>query len=107
MKRFMPLVLAIGLLVSLAGAAVAHPCGSRIDRRQAFQRERIFRGRMGGQLTRREAIRLRLGERHIRRMEWRSRADGRISMRERMRINRALDRESRGIYRLRHNRRSV
>jgi hypothetical protein len=107
MKRFTLLILATGLLVSMAGVASAHPCSPRIDRRQAFQRERIIRGRMSGQLTRREALRLRLGERHIRRMEWRSRADGRLSMRERMRINRALDRESRAIYRLRHNRRIV
>jgi hypothetical protein len=103
MKKLSTILLA-GILASLV-ASVAFAGTPRIDRRQALQHERIARGRECGQLTRGEAARLHLGQRHVRRMEWRAQADGRFTRGERRRIERAQDRQSRMIERLRHNRR--
>ena len=111
MKRLSMWILAAVLTASCAGTALAHPHRTStrgIDRREMHQGMRIRAGVRQGDLTRREAMRLRMRERHIHRMEARSRADGRITGRERYRMHRALDRESRAIYRLRHNpRRSI
>jgi len=93
-----------GILASLiAGAAFAGT--ARIDRREARQHERIAEGRRHRQLTRGELARLHAGQRHIRRMERRAGSDGIFTRRERMRIERAQDRQSRAIYRFKHNRR--
>ena len=108
MKRFTMSFLAAVLLASVAGPAFAHPHASpRVDRREFRQHLRIRDGVHRGQLTRREARRLRMGQRRIHRMEWRSKADGRFTLRERFRIRRMQDRQGRAIYRLRHNGRSI
>ena len=85
MKRLTILILATALAVSLAGLASANTATPRIDRRIARQEVRIHRGVRSGQLTRRETLRLQRGERHIRRMEWRAKADGRVTQSERFR----------------------
>jgi hypothetical protein len=103
MKKLTILLLA-GILASLmASAAIAGT--PRIDRREAHQRERIIEGRRSGQLARGERARLNAGQRHIQRMERRAGRDGMLTARERMRIERAQDRQSRSIWRLKHNRR--
>jgi hypothetical protein len=105
MKRLTMVFLAAALAVSVVGPAAAGPLRTpRVDRREWRQHVRIQRGVMRGQLTRREAGQLRTGERHIRRMEWRTKADGRVTARERLRLNRVLDRQSRRIWWMRHNR---
>lgn len=107
MKRLTMIVLAAALTLSIAGVASARPCDRRVDRRVARQELRIRQGARAGQLTRGEFRRLRVHDRHIRRMELRARADGRIGPRERMRLDRALDRQSCRIWRLRHNARVI
>ena len=107
MKRTMMVFMAVATLALAAGTAFAHPVGARIDRRQARQHARIEQGCRRGDLTRAERRHLRAGQRNVRRMEWRAEADGRLDPRERWRIHRALDRQSRAIYRLRHNGRTV
>ena len=105
MKRLTMVFLAAALAASVVGPAAAVPRRTpRVDRREWRQHVRIQRGVTRGDLTRREARQLRMGERHIRRMEWRARADGRVSARERLRLNRALDRQGRRIWWMRHNR---
>ena len=107
MKRHTMLIMAIALTVSLAGVAAAQACPRHPACRAARQELRIRQGVHAGQLTRREAHRLRLGQRHIRRMELRARAEGRVGARERARMHRALDRQSARIWRLRHGGRMV
>ena len=105
MKKLLSILLA-GVLTSLfASAAMAGT--PRIDRREARQHVRIAQGRCSGQLTRAELWRLRGGQRQVRRMERRASADGVFGPRERWRIERAQDRQSRSIYRLKHNGRRV
>ena len=109
MNRIPRLITTLTLAAVLGGIAVpaaAQPA-SRMARREARQCLRIERGLSCDQLGRREARRLYLGQRHIRRMELRARADGRVGPRERARIHRALDRQDARIWRLRHNGRAI
>ena len=107
MKRLATTLLAAALLATLAGVASARPYAPRLDRREARQHLRVRDGARCNRLTPGEVRRLRLGQRHIRRMEMRARGDGRMTQRERFRLRRALDRQGRLIYRLKHNGRSM
>lgn len=104
MKR--PLVILATLALSafvLAGSASA----ATINQRQHRQHLRIHRADRHDQLTRAELRRLRAGQRNVRRMEWRMRRDGHLNARERMTIQRGLDRQSVRIRRMAHNRRAA
>lgn len=104
MHRFTRLFAATVVVVTvIASAAAAGTRTPRVDRREARQHVRIAQGVRSGELTRREALRLRAHQMRIRAMERRAKADGVVTLRERRRLNRALDRESRAIYRLKHN----
>jgi hypothetical protein len=86
-------------------ALAAVPAEARINQRQARQQQRIAHGVGSGQLTARETYRLERQEGRIAAYEARSRADGGgLSARERVRIEHMQDRESRRIYRQRHDR---
>lgn len=101
MKRISVLFVAMALVALAAGTAGAGT--RRIDHRQVRQHVRIHQGIRSGQLTRFEAARLRAGQRHVNRMERRVSADGFVNGRERRRVEFAQDRQSRRIYRLKHN----
>ena len=103
MKTLRVLFLTLTLATALAAVASAQTHTPRIDRREVRQHARIRQGVRSGELTRGEATRLRAGERHIDRIEDRAKGDGVVTGRERARIGRAQNRESRRIYRLKHN----
>jgi len=103
MKRAVMMVLLTSLMVGFAAIASAQTATPRIDAREMRQQFRIREGVRSGELTRGETMRLRAGEGRIHRMEYRAKADGRVSGWERHRMNRALNRESRMIYRFKHN----
>jgi membrane protein implicated in regulation of membrane protease activity len=94
------------VFAALAGVAAiaATPAQARINQREAHQQQRIARGVATGQLTARETYRLERQEGRIAAYVARSRADGGgLSARERVRIAHMQDRESRRIYRQRHD----
>ncbi|MFO0747825.1 MAG: hypothetical protein U1F43_19485 [Myxococcota bacterium] len=103
---FAKLVIAslIGLSsLSLASVAEAAP-PARTQVRQAHQQARIADGVAHGSLSAREAAHLEREQAHIDRMQHRMRADdGRIGPRERARLERAQNRSSRHIARLKHD----
>jgi len=107
MKRLATLIMAIALTVSIVGVAAAQTCPRQPARRAMRQELRIRQGACAGQLTRRELHRLRLGQRHIRRMELRAPGDGRIGRCERVRLHRAIERQDARIWRFRHNAREI
>ncbi|MBO0727013.1 MAG: hypothetical protein J2P52_15520 [Blastocatellia bacterium] len=75
-----------------------------INERQQNQRQRIRQGVRSGELTRVEAARLRRQEASIRLREARARqSGGQFTPRERARTQRQLNRESRRIYRQKHD----
>ena len=106
MKRITRILVALAVVTAFAGIASANTATPRVDHRRAVQHARIRQGVRSGQLTPRETVRLRAGQRHVRRMEHRAKSDGRVTPRERARLNRAQNRQSRRIHRLKHNARS-
>lgn len=76
---------------------------ARRDARQVVQRARIHEGVVSGELTAAERRRLNAGHRHVRRLERRAEADGQVTVNEKVRIEKAQDRQSRRIYRQKHD----
>lgn len=75
----------------------------RIDQRQADQKARIEQGKKSGQLNKKEAARLEKGQARIQKMEDKAVADGKVTKKERRKIEHAQDVESRRIYREKHD----
>jgi hypothetical protein len=98
--------MAIGFLV-LAGALVATTAQAQprsVNARERNQRHRIHAGVQDGSLTRREAHHLRHQQARTERLERRMRADGGgLGPRERLRLDRRLDRSSANIHHARHD----
>lgn len=88
-----------GLL--LTGAASAGT--PNVDARQANQRARINQGVASGELTPREAARLRTEQAHIRRDERAAKSDGVVTRRERARLQHELNHSSTDIARQKHD----
>ena len=107
MKRIAKILIALVLMTTLAGAASAAPCMSRVDHRRVVERARIHQGVRSGRLTWGEARRLNMHQRHIVRAERRAKSDGFVSRGERARLNHMQNRQSRRIFRLKHNGRSA
>ena len=103
MKRIIVALVVALAATTVTGAAFANTRTPMIDLREARQHVRIQDGKRSGELTPGELARLRFGQLHVRRMEWRAKADGHVGPYERRAITRAQDLESRRIYRLRHN----
>jgi hypothetical protein len=94
-------VLTAGLIAGTAGAVDAGP----INRREHRQVRRIVHGARSGALTRAETARLIAEQARIRVMERRFRRSGDgLSGREFVRLQRALNRSSRHIWRQTHDR---
>jgi hypothetical protein len=75
-----------------------------VNGRQVRQHQRIREGVRSGELTRREASRLRLEQKAVRREERRYRATGgALSSQERRDLRRDQNRASRDIYRQKHD----
>ncbi len=106
MNRWPLSFVAVALLAALAVPAHAGTATPRVHRREARQQARIAQGVRSGELTRGETRRLERGERRIHRMERRAKSDGVVTPRERRHMNRALDHQSRRIWRARHNART-
>jgi hypothetical protein len=73
------------------------------DIREGTQRSRIAEGRASGELTRKEARRLNVQQRHIRRTERRAKADGNVTPQENKKLRREQNRASRNIRRQKHD----
>ncbi|MDJ0739346.1 MAG: hypothetical protein QNJ91_06495 [Gammaproteobacteria bacterium] len=98
---------AIPLLGMLAFPAVADrydsDFGHRLEQRLDRQHYRIKQGVRSGELTRKEAKRLRRQQRHIAKLERRFYRDGYLDHHERRALRRKLNAASDRIYRLKHN----
>ena len=91
-------------LAAMAFAALAQTQSTpRVDQRQANQAQRIEQGRKSGALTDKEAARLGKGQARIQKMEDKAVADGKVTKKERRKIEHAQDVESRKIYREKHD----
>ncbi len=91
------------LLASTAFTASAQST-PRADQRQENQERRIEQGEKSGALTEREAARLDKGQQHVENVEDRAKADGKVTAKERAHIEHAQDKQSRRIYKEKHDR---
>lgn len=99
---------AIASLGAMMAPALAQDGARReqgVDRAQENQQDRIGQGVTSGQLTAGEAARLERNQASINRETNRLSADGHFTRRDARLIDRRQDRQSRAIYRLKHNRR--
>jgi len=76
-----------------------------VDAREKNQKARIKQGVKSGELTRRETRRLATEQLKIRHDEAKAKSDGKVTPRERAKLQKELNRSSRDISRLKHNNR--
>ena len=96
------------LLIALAfntfcGAALAAETPV-LDQRQQNQEQRIENGVENGQLNKREAARLEHAEDRLEANEAKAKADGKVTARERRRLEREANANSARIYKQKHDR---
>ena len=100
------------IAVAIAGAAFAQttstpPAGATttpgIDKRQANQEKRIEQGVKSGELTKKEAGRLEKRESKLQADKEKAQADGKVTKKERKQLNHEADRDSKAIYRQKHD----
>lgn len=90
----------VAILTFVAVAAEARRDQGRENRQQA----RIAQGVKSGSLTKKEAKRLHQGQKHVDRMQNRAMKDGQMTAIEKVRIEKAQDRQNRQIYKQKHDR---
>jgi len=98
------LTLFVGSAVAQTPDTPTTPQEQRVDARQERQAARITQGVHSGQLTLREQRRLQRQQRHVNHMERRIEADGTVTGKEALGIEKAQDRASHKIRRNKHDR---
>jgi hypothetical protein len=86
------------------GGAGGNVNDANIQQRMQNQEQRIQQGVSSGQLTPKEAGRLEAREAKIKQDETRMKSDGKLTAKERKRLNQELDNSSDRIYKQKHNR---
>lgn len=99
MKKLMMMTLTLSVFALTSLSAEA----SRHDHRQKRQKARIAQGVASGELTQHEAKRAAKQQRKINRMEKRAEADGKVTAREKYKLEKAQDAASHSIYRMKHD----
>lgn len=103
MKRFTRILSAAACVLTL-GAGLALAAGANVKGRQIHQQRRIGQGVRNGELTRDETRRLERNAAVIHRSVVRDRIDGGVfTARERVKAQHRLNRQSRAIYRQKHD----
>ena len=104
MKNTILAAAAIALTTGLfSTSAFAGPKTPGVDTRQKVQKVRIVHGVANGSLKVGETVRLLRGQRRINRAERRAKSDGVVTGRERARLHRMQNKQSRKIRRFKHN----
>ena len=100
------LVAVMGTMMLLSGLLFADSAlAGRVKKRQVRQKKRIHQGVRSGELTRGETKALKKEQRRIQKAKRRARSDGKVTKKERARLEHMQDRSSRHIYRAKHNER--
>jgi hypothetical protein len=98
MKKRSLATLALAALLLSPYSAVANE-----DERQEKQAERIQQGEESGALNKREAARLKRGQRRISKAEEKAEADGNVTEKESKHLNRMQNRASARIHKQKHD----
>lgn len=97
------LLAAAAALLLVATTAQAQTRTPRVTNRQNRQEARIYRGEANGSLTPREAARLQGREAGLQAEKRAMKADGVVTAQERQDLRRTENRDSRAIYRQKHD----
>ena len=100
MNKLLVTLLSVSVLVGAAGSVSAQ---QRVDARQNIQAARIADGVGQGQVNRRETRRLVRGQARVEGAQQVARADGVVTRGEQRRLERMQNRQSRRIFRARHD----
>ncbi len=96
--------IAISTLMAFATLMITQPAlAGRISKRHDKQEKRIAQGIKSGELTRGEARQLVKQQHRIQHHTKKAWSDGKLSRRERVRLEMHRDKASANIYRLKHN----
>ncbi len=96
-------MLVFPMLMLLTIMSFAQDRTPRVNERQRVQQGRIQQGKRSDELTQDETALLRKEQRHIRRSDPRTKADGDVTLNERKHLDRKQDRASRHIRRANNN----
>jgi hypothetical protein len=96
------------LIVTAIVAAFALPALAQtqtpvVDQRQANQQQRIEQGVKSGELTPKETAKLEKGQAKVEAMKEDAKADGKVTKAERKKLAKAQNKQSRKIYREKHD----
>jgi len=100
MKKIMTIASCLVLCIAISAQAQRTP---NVNRHQAHQKARINQGIVAGEITHHEAQKLRFEQRNIRRFEHCAKTDGRVTPKERARLNRMQYHASKDIRRQKHD----
>lgn len=106
MKKKIVVATSLALIVFVLSAVAAYAGNTKdpkIRERIEEQQKRIDQGTASGSLTRQEADIVQDNLNRIRESEARMKADGKLTPRERKRLEHMLDRNSKMIYKEKHN----
>ncbi|MBL8310202.1 MAG: hypothetical protein JNL19_07260 [Burkholderiales bacterium] len=90
-------------VATLAVSAFAQTNTPVADQRQANQAARIQNGKASGALSKREAARMEAGQAKVAGMKAGAKADGKVTRAERRAIQKEQNKQSRRIYRQKHD----
>ena len=90
--------------LSISSAFAVTPLEQRQANREARQAQRIEQGVASGSLTQKEAARLENGQNHVDAVEAKALSDGKVTAKEKGRIEHAQDVQNRHIYKQKHDR---
>lgn len=91
------------LSVFLATASFAQEKTPNLDKREQKQAKRIEQGMKSGELTKKEAARLSAREAKLHADEAKAKADGKVTTKERAKLQHEANKTSRRIYRQKHD----
>ena len=99
-SQWKTLIVAGALLLPTFAVAQSTP---NLDKRERKQQQRIRQGVRSGELTPAEKRHLEARERKLKKDEAKAKADGEVTPTERARLQREANRDSRAIYRQKHD----
>lgn len=102
MKRIVSILLAVTFVVGLGLSAMAQKTPV-VNNRQNRQQKRINRGVKTGTLTNKEAAKLEAGQARTEALEAKAKSDGKVTVKERARLQHRQNKTSRRIYRQKHD----
>lgn len=99
--------IAVAIALAFTGSAFAQTATPNIDKRQANQEKRIEQGVKSGELTPKETANLEKREAKLQTDKEKAKADGVVTKKERAKLQHEANRDSKAIYRQKHDAQKV